>query len=171
MLTLRAHAAAGRVGNDLRRRHHPQPLWARAAPEKFVERPFKGIPAVCRRVEYESQCLTAAGVAESSRAGSGWAALAVQQAHNERSGRAGRARGVGTGGGMRTREGVGAARQGGRCTCKRAQSYWHPAPDALACLRPTMDGCRGREARSRKSHKKSADLLGGNREFFESRVR
>ena len=112
MLTLRAHAAAGRVGNDLRRRHHPQPLWARAAPEKFMERPFKGIPAVCRRVEYESQCLTAAGVAESSRAGSGWAALAVQQAHNERSGRAGRARGVGTGGGMRTREGVGAARQG-----------------------------------------------------------
>ena len=84
-------------------------------------------------------------MAETTRAGQGRAALAVQQAHNERSGRAGRARGVGTGGGMRAREGVDAARQRGSLTCRRAQPNRHPAPDALAYLRPTMGGCRRRE--------------------------
>jgi hypothetical protein len=64
----------------------------------------------------------------------GWAGLAVQQAHNQRSSTAGRAQGVCMDGGMRARESGVAAQQRGRCTCGWAGPKRHPEPDALTCL-------------------------------------
>ena len=99
--------------------------------------PFKGIPAAPRTRSRALLSSLHGHEHGSSLAGMG---CSGQQAPNQRSARAGRAHGVGAGGGMRAHEGVDAIRERGTCTCARARPKRHPAPDALACLRPTMGG-------------------------------
>ena len=142
---MRARGGGG-DGEDLRRRHHPQPLGARSArnllrrarSKEFL--PFAGAHEIsparaCKGCSWPWHALAL-----------GWAGLAVQQAHNQRSGTAGRAQGVCMDGGMRACEGgVATEQRASTPLLRRSRSsilrptLWHGSDP------PWVDVCRRRE--------------------------